>query len=83
MAEEPKEEGEGNADKKAGHDGEVERGVLAAMDDVARQAAKAEGQPSGEVKECADKDDEAAQEKESAAEFADRPHKNSLEEHAR
>ncbi len=69
MGEEPEEEREGGAKYKAGHDGEVERSVFAAMDDVARKAAKAEGQSATKVEKSAGKDKKASKQEESASEF--------------
>jgi len=48
--------------------------VFATVDDVARQAAEAEGEFAAEVEKTADKDEEAAENEESAAEFADGVH---------
>ncbi len=70
MGEQPKEEREGGAEEEASDDGEVESGVFTTMDDVARKAAKAEGQFATKVEKNTDEDEEAAEEQESAAEFA-------------
>jgi hypothetical protein len=43
VREEPEEERERGAEYEAGDDWEMKGGVFAAMDDVARKAAKAEG----------------------------------------
>jgi len=80
VGEEPEEERERGAEYKAGDDGEVERGVFAAMDDVARKAAKAEGQFATKVEKSTGEYKNAAEEKESATEFTERIHKRSLEE---
>ena len=48
--------------------------MFAAMDDVARKAAEAQGKFSAEVKKNADKDEEGAENEEDAAEFAERVH---------
>jgi len=53
MGEEPEEEGKDDADEEAGDDGKVEGGVFAAMNDVAGEAAQAEGETGAEVKESA------------------------------
>ena len=54
MREEPEEEREADAEEQAGDDREVESGVFAAMDDVAGEAAEAEGEFTAEVKKRAD-----------------------------
>jgi hypothetical protein len=60
-AEEPKEQRKDEAENETGDNGEVEGSVFAAMDDVAWETAKAEGQLGAEVEECADKHEEHAQ----------------------
>ncbi len=50
------------------------------MDDVARKAAKAEGQFATKVEKSTGEYKNAAEEKESATEFTERIHKRSLEE---
>ena len=74
MSKEPKEQRESGAEDEAGDDGKVKGGVFATVDDVARQAAEAEGEFAAEVEKTADKDEEAAENEESAAEFTDRIH---------
>lgn len=54
--------------------------MFAAMDDVTGQFAEAEGEISAEVEERADDGEETAEEKESAAEFAQGIHRESVEE---
>ena len=46
--------------------------MLAAVDDVAGKAAEAKGELAAEIKKSADEDEEAAEEKKGAAEFAER-----------
>jgi hypothetical protein len=75
MSDEPEEESEGGAEKEAGDDGEVEGGVFAAMDDVAREAAEAQREFAAEVQKSAEEDEECAENEEGAAEFAERVHK--------
>ena len=70
MPKEPKEQRESGAEDKTGNDGKVEGGVFAAVDDVARQAAEAQGELAAKVKESAENDQEDAQNEEHAAEFA-------------
>ena len=74
MGEEPEEERKAKAEEEAGDDGEIESGVLAAVDDVAGKAAEAKRELAAEIKKSADEDEEAAEEKKGAAEFAERVH---------
>ena len=74
MGEEPEEQREGSAENKARDDGKVESGVFAAMDDIAGETAKTKRELAAEVKEGADKDEENAENEESAAEFAEGVH---------
>jgi len=71
---EPEKEGEGEAEDEAGDDGKIEGGVFATVDDVAGQLTEAERQFSAEVKKSADEDKQNAENKKSAAEFAERVH---------
>jgi hypothetical protein len=80
VGEEPEEEGEAEAQEEAGDDGEVDGGVLAAIDDIAGEAAQAEGEFAGEVEKRAHGDEESAGEEEEAAEVAERVHKEILAE---
>ena len=82
MGEEPEEEREGGAEEEASDDGEVEGGVFTAVDDVTGESAEAEGEFSAEVKKSANKDEESAENKEGAAEFAKRVHPGILPEPA-
>jgi len=70
VGEDPKEEREGGAEYEAGDDWKVEGGVFTAMDDVAREAAEAEGEFATKVEKSTGEDKEAAEQQESAAEFA-------------
>ena len=74
VADEPEEEREAEAQEEASDDGEVEGGVLAAVDDIAGKAAKAKRQFAGEVEKGADGDEEGAGEKEELAEVAEGIH---------
>ena len=74
VREDPEEQRESGAKDKAGDDREVESGVFAAVDDVAREAAEAQWEFSAEVKQSADKDQEGAENEEGAAEFAEGIH---------
>jgi hypothetical protein len=48
--------------------------VLAAVDNIAGKAAEAEGELAAEIEESTDEDEEAAEKKKGAAEFAERVH---------
>jgi len=74
MGEEPEEERKAKAEEEACDDGEIESGVLAAVDDVAGKAAEAKRELAAEVEKSADKDEEGAENEESAAEFTDGIH---------
>jgi len=74
MSKEPKEQRESGAEDEAGDDGKVEGGVFAAVDDVARQAAEAQGELAAKVKERADENQEDAENEEHAAKFAEGVH---------
>jgi hypothetical protein len=56
VGKEPEEEGKRGAENEASDDGEIERGVFAAMDDVAGEFSKAEGEFGAEVEERAGDD---------------------------
>jgi hypothetical protein len=56
--------------------------VFAAVDDIAGEAAEAEGELSAKVKKTANKDEESAENEEGAAEFAKRVHPGILPESA-
>jgi hypothetical protein len=75
MGEEPEEQRKCGAEDKAGDDRKVEGGVFAAVDDIAGETAEAEWKPAAEVKKGAYDNEEAAEEEESAAEFAKRVRK--------
>ena len=74
MGEEPEEEREGGAEYETGDDWKIKGGVFAAMDDVARKAAKAEGQSATKVEKSAGKDKKASKQEESASEFTNGVH---------
>jgi len=74
MSEQPEEERKTEAEEETGDDREVEGGVFAAMDDVAREAAEAQREFSAEVKQSADKDKKGAENEEGAAELAEGIH---------
>jgi hypothetical protein len=79
MSKKPEEERKAEAENEAGDDGEVESGVFAAVNDVAGKAAEAQREFSAEVKQSADEDQEGAENEESAAEFAEGIHEESVE----
>jgi len=74
VGEEPKQERQAEAENEASNNREIERGVFAAMDDVAREAAETQGEFSAKVKQRADENEETAEEEERAAEFAEGIH---------
>jgi len=78
VGKEPEEEGEGGAKYEAGDDWEIEGGVFTTVDDVAGKAAEAEREFATKVEKSTDEDEEAAEEKESAAEFAEGVHNRIL-----
>jgi len=80
VREEPEEERESGAEYETGNDWKIKGGVFAAMDDVARKAAEAEGQFATKVEKSAGEDKKPSNQEESASEFTERIHKRSLEE---
>lgn len=70
MRDEPEENREHDADDKASHDRKVERGVFAAVNDVTGESAQPKRNFAAEVEESADQDEDRAEEKKRAAEFA-------------
>lgn len=82
MIDQPKEERKTEAEDEAGNDGEIEGGVFAAIDDVAGESPQAEGEFSAKVEESTDENEETAEKKERAAEFAEGVHEESVEENA-
>ncbi len=74
MREEPEEQRESGAKDEAGDNGEVESGVLAAVNDISGQAAETEGKFAAKVKKSAEDDKEDAKNEEHAAEFAEGIH---------
>ena len=80
VRDEPEEERKHDADDEAGHDREVERGVFAAVNDVAGQFSQAEWQLVPEIKKEPNQDEEPSEEEKRTAEFAKRVHKAILPE---
>jgi len=80
VGEEPEEKRKAEAEDEAGDDGEIKHGVFATMDDVAGEASETERKSRAEIKKCAEKDKEAAEDEQGAAEFAERIHQKSLEQ---
>jgi hypothetical protein len=76
----PEEEREHDTYDEAGNDGKVERGVFAAVNDVAGQFSRAKGEFTAKIEESADKNQKAAEKEEGAAEFAKRVHEVILPE---
>ena len=58
MGEEPQEQRESGAEDKTGDDRKIEGGVFAAVDDVAGEAAEAQGELAAKVEERAENDQE-------------------------
>ncbi|MGC1617186.1 MAG: hypothetical protein WA765_01730 [Candidatus Acidiferrum sp.] len=77
---EPEEEGEDEAKKEAGDDGEIKGRMFAAMDDIAGKFTEAEGEISAEIKQRADDREERSEDEKDAAKFAKRIHDNIIEE---
>jgi hypothetical protein len=75
MGDEPEEESEANAEGDGGCDREVERGVFAAVDDVAGETAEAEREFVGEIEECAGCDEDGSEDQECAAQVAGGVHR--------
>ena len=71
MVDEPEKEAQCNADDETGDDGKVKGGVLAAMDDVARKAAKAEGELAAEKEKCANEEQDSSEDEQGSAKFAE------------
>jgi hypothetical protein len=80
MGEEPEEQRKPKAEEEAGDDREIESGVLAAVEDIAGNAAKTQRKSSTEVEKCADEDEEPSQNEEGAAKITERIHRTSLEQ---
>lgn len=80
MREKPEEQGNGEAEYETSYDGEIEGGVLAAVDDVAGKFSETEGELSAEVENGTDDGEQATEEKEDAAELAKGIHKSIIEE---
>jgi hypothetical protein len=78
MIEEPEEQAEAKTQEEAGNDGEVEGGVLTAMDDVAGKAAEAERKFRAEEEQATHENECETDEQNGAAEFAKRVHDPSL-----
>jgi hypothetical protein len=80
VGEEPEDERKDEAEEKASHDGEINCGVFAAVDDVAGKSSEAERQFAAEEQKNTDGHEEAAEVEERAAEFAERVHESIIEE---
>ncbi len=77
MGEEPEEERKAETQNEASDDGKIESRVFTVVDDVARKFPEAQWKQKSTNH---DEDQEAAEEEESAAEFAERIHKSIIEE---
>jgi hypothetical protein len=80
VREEPEDERKHEAKEKASHDGEINCGVFAAVDDVAGKSSEAEREFAAAEQKSTDGDEEAAEVEERAAEFAERVHESIIEE---
>jgi len=80
MCKKPEEKRKAEAEDETGDDGEIKRGVFAAMDDVAGEASETERKSRAEIQKCAKKDKDATEDEQGAAEFAERIHQKSLEQ---
>jgi hypothetical protein len=69
LIDDPENQAEKDADDDAGDQREVEGGALAAMDDVAGQAAEAKGKFGPEIEEGADNDEKGAEDEQGASEL--------------
>jgi len=82
MRDEPEKERKRDAKKKASDDGKVKSGMFAAMHDVAGKLSQTEGELVAEVQKSADKQEKCSEEKNRAAELAERVHEVILPEAA-
>ena len=80
MGKEPEEKRKSGTEDKTGDDGEIERGVFSAVDDVAGEFAESEREFGAEVKQSADDDEDEAEQEKCAADVAERIHKSIIEE---
>jgi hypothetical protein len=71
-SDEPEDQRQQNAQHDGGDDGEVEGGVLAAIDDVAGEASDGEVEASAEQKQQTEEDEEAAEGDQDFAEIGHR-----------
>jgi hypothetical protein len=83
VGEEPEEERNAEAEDETSDNRKVKRGVFAAVDDVAGKAPEAQGKFSAEVEKSANEYEEATEEEQGAAEFAEKVHEESLKEKAK
>jgi hypothetical protein len=74
MSKKPEEERKTETEGQAGDDGEIECRVFAAMDDIAREAAKTEGESCAQVQDCAGEKKYGTKKNEDAAEVTRRIH---------
>jgi len=74
LVDDPENQTDEHADDQARDEREIESAVLAAMDDVARQATEAEGKFAAEVEKHTDDDKNGAQNEQRAAELLERFH---------
>lgn len=77
---EPEEKGESGAEQERSDDGEVDRDAFAAVDDVAGEAAEAEGELAVKIEQDAEEDEQAAKEEQDTAELAEWIHGTIIED---
>jgi hypothetical protein len=78
VREEPEQDRQNDTDDKARDDRKVKRCVLAAMDNIPGQAAKAERQSRSEIKENSNDGADSAKDQKGPSEFAEWVHDASL-----
>jgi len=80
MVDEPKNQADAHADYQAGDEWKIKSAVLAAMNDVARQTAEAEGKSSAKVEKSADDEEHRSDRKQQASELLRWLHSESVTE---
>jgi hypothetical protein len=74
MGEKPEKERKGETQDETSGDWDVNRGVFAAIGDVAGEPAEAEREPGAKVEECTENKEKAAKDQQNASKFAHRAH---------
>ena len=78
MVDEPKNQADAQADDQARDERKIKSAVLAAMNDVARQTAEAEGKPSPKIEKSADDEEHRSDRKQQASELLHWLHRESV-----